>query len=95
MPYIKRDSETRERGERGDRDKDEKRPFFRKRICRFCVEKLETIDYKDVTRLQKFITERGKILPSRISGACARHQRRLSRAINQARSVALLPYTAE
>ena len=94
MPYMKRDSDTRERGDR-DRDKDEKRPFFRKRICRFCTEKIEAIDYKDVTRLQKFITERGKILPSRISGACARHQRFLARAIKQARAVALLPFTAE
>ena len=95
MPYMKRQYDTRDKGERGDRDKDEKRPFFRKRICRFCVEKIEAIDYKDPMRLQKFITERGKILPSRISGACAKHQRRLTRAIKQARSSSLLPFTGE
>jgi len=94
MAAFRRSSST--RGERdSDREKDERRPFFRKRICRFCVEKLEGLDYKDVARLQKFITERGKILPSRISGTCARHQRSLSRAIQQARAVSLLPFTAE
>ena len=97
MPYFKPRTESRERdGERGERgERDERRPFFRKRVCRFCTESLEAIDYKDVMRLQKFITERGKILPSRISGTCSRHQRLLSRAIKQARAIALLPYTAE
>ena len=94
MAYFRQQSETRDRDrERGD--KEEKRPFFRKRICRFCIEKIEGIDYKDVTRLQKFITEKGKILPSRISGNCARHQRSLARAIKQARAISLLPFTAE
>lgn len=94
MAYFKQRSETRDKDrERGD--KEEKRPFFRKRICRFCIEKIEGIDYKDVMRLQKFITEKGKILPSRISGNCARHQRSLTRAIKQARAISLLPFTAE
>ena len=95
MPYMKRQGETRDRDRDRDKDKDERRPFFRKRICRFCVEKIEGIDYKEAARLQKFITEKGKILPSRISGTCARHQRFLSRAIKQARAITLLPFTAE
>lgn len=78
-----------------DRERGEKGYFFRKKICKFCVEKVESVDYKDVPRLQKFITEKGKILPSRISGTCARHQKRLARAIKHARAIALLPFTAE
>jgi len=69
--------------------------FRRKKICKFCAEHIEDIDYKNVERLEKFLTERGKILPSRISGMCARHQRRLAAAIKRARSIALLPYVAE
>ena len=88
-----RRTEGRDRGERGERG--EKGYFFRKKVCKFCTEKLDTVDYKDVPRLQKFITEKGKILPSRISGNCARHQRELSQAIKWARSIALLPFTAE
>jgi len=67
----------------------------RKRVCSFCVEKTESIDYKEVVRLRKFITERGKILPRRISGNCAKHQRQLTIAIKRARNVALLPFTTE
>lgn len=67
----------------------------RKRVCNFCVDKMEEIDYKDVNRLKKYITERGKILPRRISGNCANHQRELTVAIKRARAVALLPFTAE
>lgn len=73
--------------------KDRKRS--RKRVCNFCVDKVEEIDYKDVNRLKKYITERGKILPRRISGNCAGHQRELTVAIKRARIVALLPFTAE
>ena len=69
--------------------------FVRRKICKFCVEHVEAIDYKDLARLQKFLTERGKIFPSRLSGNCARHQRALAQAIKQARFVALLPYVAE
>ncbi|MGI6607262.1 MAG: 30S ribosomal protein S18 [Peptococcia bacterium] len=67
----------------------------RKKVCVFCVDKVEDIDYKEVGRLRKFVTERGKILPRRISGNCAKHQRQLTEAIKRARSIALLPYTAE
>jgi small subunit ribosomal protein S18 len=67
----------------------------RKKVCIFCVDKVEDIDYKEVGRLRKFVTERGKILPRRISGNCAKHQRQLTEAIKRARSIALLPYTAE
>ena len=69
--------------------------FFKKRVCRFCVDKVDVVDYKEVNRLIKFITERGKIVPSRVSGTCAKHQRKLAQAINRARYLALLPYTAE
>ncbi len=67
----------------------------KKKVCSFCVERVDTIDYKDVYRLRKYITERGKILPRRISGNCAYHQRRLTTAIKRARNVALLPFTVE
>ena len=67
----------------------------RKRVCNFCVDKVEEIDYKDLNRLKKYITERGKILPRRISGNCANHQRELTVAIKKARMVALLPFTSE
>ena len=67
----------------------------RRKVCSFCVDKVEEIDYKDVAKLHKFITERGKILPRRISGTCAKHQRQLTIAIKRARQVALLPFTAE
>src|SRR5919109_5566619 len=74
-----------------------KKKFFyrRKRVCKFCVEKLEYIDYKDVKMLQQFIPERGKILPRRISGTCALHQRKLQNAIKRARTVALLPFATD
>ena len=67
----------------------------RKRVCSFCVDKVESIDYKETGRLRKFISERGKIFPRRISGNCAKHQRQLTIAIKRARNVALLPFTAE
>ncbi|MCL1849455.1 MAG: 30S ribosomal protein S18 [Clostridiales bacterium] len=67
----------------------------RKRVCTFCVDKVESIDYKETGRLRKFISERGKIYPRRISGNCAKHQRQLTIAIKRARNVALLPFSAE
>ncbi|NPV26766.1 MAG: 30S ribosomal protein S18 [Firmicutes bacterium] len=67
----------------------------RKRVCSFCIEKVEHVDYKEVNKLRKYITERGKILPRRISGNCAKHQRQVTTAIKQARNIALLPFTAE
>ena len=68
--------------------------FFKKKVCRFCTQKLK-IDYKDVDTLRKFITERGKILPRRITGTCAKHQRALALAIKRARIIALLPFVAD
>ncbi len=67
----------------------------RKRVCAFCIDKVEGIDYKESGKLRKYITERGKILPRRISGNCAKHQRQLTTAIKRARHMALLPFTAE
>ena len=67
----------------------------RRKVCQFCVDKIEHIDYKDLARLRRFVTERGKIQPRRMSGNCAKHQRQLSEAIKRARAIALLPYTAE
>lgn len=75
------------RRERGRRPK--------RRVCSFCVDKIEHIDYKDAGRLKRYITERGKILPRRISGNCAAHQRQLTTAIKRARIVALLPFTVD
>jgi small subunit ribosomal protein S18 len=74
-----------------------KKKFFyrRKRVCKFCVEKLEYIDYKDIKTLQQFIPERGKILPRRISGTCALHQRKLQNAIKRARIAAMLPFATD
>lgn len=67
----------------------------KKRICNFCSDKVTDIDYKDVNKLRRFITERGKIIPRRISGCCAKHQRQLTIAIKRARNIALLPFTTE
>src|ERR1041384_4669829 len=67
----------------------------RRKICRFCVDKVDLIDFKDVKLLQNFIPERGKILPRRISGVCTSHQRMLTEPIKRARNIALLPYTAD
>lgn len=66
--------------------------YVRRKVCRFCVDPKLVIDFKDVTTLRQFVTERGKIIPRRISGNCARHQRSLTRAIKQARLLALMPY---
>jgi len=71
-----------------------KQYFRRKKLCRFCVEKIDDINYKDIRLLGSFISERGKITPRRISGVCTPHQRRLSEAIKQARNIALLPFAA-
>jgi len=78
-----------DRGGRGGR-----KGFFRKKVCKFCANKLK-IDYKDVDVLRRFVTERGKILPRRITGSCAKHQRALAVSIKRARSLALLPFVAK
>jgi small subunit ribosomal protein S18 len=67
----------------------------RRKVCRFCVDGVTAIDYKDDRRLARYITDRGKIVPRRISGTCAKHQRQLTRAIKRARHVGLLPFTSE
>ncbi|KYZ75919.1 30S ribosomal protein S18 [Anaerosporomusa subterranea] len=67
----------------------------KKKICSFCVDKVKDIDYKEIPKLRRYITERGKILPRRISGNCAKHQRQVTLAIKRARNIALLPFTAE
>ena len=67
----------------------------RKKVCVFCVEKVDEIDYKDVTRLKRFVSERAKILPRRVTGTCAKHQRELTTAIKRARVLALLPYVTD
>src|SRR5437588_12484958 len=79
----------------GDKALATKKQYFRrKKVCRFCVEKIDDINYKDVRLLSSFVAERGKIVPRRISGVCAPHQRRLNDAIKKARNIALLPVAA-
>ncbi len=70
------------------------RRTFIKRACRFCADKVEHIDYKDLDRIGRYVTDRGKIIPSRLTGTCAKHQRVLTRAIKRARFMALLPYVS-
>ena len=67
----------------------------RRKVCNFCVDKVEVIDYKDVARLRRFVSERAKILPRRVTGTCARHQRDLTVAIKRARQIALLPFVSD
>ena len=67
----------------------------RRKVCQFCADKVESIDYKDTAKLRKFVSDRGKILPRRMTGTCAKHQRQLSEAIKRARAIALLPYTVD
>lgn len=88
------------RGGGGYRDNDGKNAggrarMRRKRVCAFCMEKSKCIDHKDISKLRKFVSERGKIVPRRMSGTCAKHQRALTIAIKRARHIALLPYTSE
>ena len=78
----------------------EQKPFRqnnrkRKKVCQFCAEKIEHIDYKDTARLRKYVSERSKILPRRITGTCAKHQRQVTIAVKRARQVALLPYVSD
>ncbi len=84
--------ERTERPERPERPRGERR---RRKVCQFCADKVEHIDYKDTAKLRKYVSDRGKILPRRMTGTCAMHQRQLTEAIKRARHVALLPYTAE
>ena len=100
MSEVKRDRGPRDRS--GDRDRGPRSGGpggrmrrSRRKVCAFCADKVETIDYKDVMKLRKFLSEKGKILPRRISGNCAKHQRQLTISIKRARSIALLPYTTD
>ena len=81
--------------DRGDRVRRPRGRKPRRKVCQFCVEKVQHIDYKDVLRLRRFTSERGKILPRRMTGTCAKHQRQLSTAIKRARTIALMPYTVD
>ena len=81
--------------DRGDRVRRPRVRKPRRKVCQFCVEKVQHIDYKDVMRLRRFTSERGKILPRRMTGTCAKHQRQLSTAIKRARTIALMPYVSE
>ena len=88
------------RGKGGDKDKGKDGPrrsgfFRRRRVCKFCAEKIDYINYKDVRLLAPFLPERGKIQPRRISGTCAMHQRKLQTAIKRARQLALVPYVTD
>src|SRR3954468_5972627 len=86
----------RDRGGPGGQQGGKKKFFYRrKRVCKFCVEKIEYIDFKDVKTLPQFVPRRGKILPRRISGTCALHQRKLQNAIKRARIAAMLPFATD
>lgn len=80
---------------RPERSERPQRGRRRRKVCSFCVDKIDCVDYKDIAKLRKYMSERGKILPRRMTGTCARHQRQLTEAIKRARHIALLPYTAE
>ena len=81
-----------ERSERSERPRGRKP---RRKVCSFCVDKIREIDYKDVPRLRRFLSERAKIVPRRVTGTCARHQRQLTVAIKRARHLAMLPYVSD
>ena len=82
------------RGAGGPREGGQRKYFRRKKVCKFCVEKIDAINYKDVRLLSQFVAESGKIVPRRLTGVCTPHQRRLTGAIKQARNIALLPFTS-
>ncbi len=82
-----------ERTERPERPRNGRKG--RRKVCRFCADKVEVIDYKDVARLRNYVSERAKILPRRVTGTCARHQRELTVAIKRARQIALLPFVSD
>jgi len=88
-----------DRGPRGDdrggEEMGSRRGFGRRKVCRFCADKTQAVDYKDQGQMKYFLTERGKIIPRRISGNCAKHQREVATAVKRARMLALLPYTVQ
>ncbi|HKL85010.1 MAG TPA: 30S ribosomal protein S18 [Treponemataceae bacterium] len=91
MSDDKRDMDSMQDRDGDDRGGRKGKVFFRKKVCRFCTQKTK-IDYKDADALRRYTTERGKILPRRITGTCAKHQRRLALEIKRARALAMLPY---
>ena len=93
-PYERNHSDRSQQGDRPQyRNNNMGGPRRRKKVCQFCVDRQENIDYKDTAKLRKFISERAKIIPRRVTGTCARHQRELTIAIKRARQVALLPFS--
>ena len=84
-----------DRNDRPERDNRRGGRKGRKKVCSFCVEKIDTIDYKDVAKLRRFISERAKILPRRVTGTCAHHQRERTVAIKRSRHIALLPFSSD
>ncbi len=96
MGMMDMDEDRPRRGKKDDKDKKgaaRKRGFARRKVCRFCADKNVGIDYKDPQTLKYFITDRGKIIPRRISGNCAKHQRKVSVAVKRSRMIALMPFT--
>ena len=96
-PTVAEQTEARENRE--PRERDNGKPSFRnkrrKKVCAFCADKVDYIDYKDITRIRKSLSERAKILPRRVTGTCARHQRQLTIAVKRARHLALIPYITD
>ena len=88
MAYDRNDRDRSDRPHRGNRK-------GRKKVCSFCVDKVHDIDYKDVPRLRRYISERAKIIPRRVTGTCAHHQRQLTTAIKRARHIAFLPFVSD
>ncbi|MGI6084419.1 MAG: 30S ribosomal protein S18 [Acetivibrionales bacterium] len=95
MSEIKKDKGTKRGGGEGKAGGRGGIRRAKRKICQFCVDKVTDIDYKDLMKIRKFLSEKGKILPRRISGCCAKHQRQLTVAIKRARHIALLPYTTD
>jgi small subunit ribosomal protein S18 len=99
MAFGQKRSSSRSRNDKDKKTGDkagQRRPMFRRRkVCKFCADKIDDINYKDAKLLGPFVPERGKILPRRISGTCAMHQRKLQTAIKRARQIALLPYVTD
>jgi len=91
MPRDREDKFKRKKMKKNDK----KEFLFRKKSCKFCLDKIDTMDYKDAMKLRKFISEKGKILPRYITGNCAKHQRIVASAVKRARYIALLPYVGE
>ena len=84
-----------DRGDRGDRPGSRGPRKGRRKVCGFCVDRIHDIDYKDVAKLRKYLSERAKIVPRRVTGACARHQRQMTLAVKRARHIALLPFVSD